>query len=322
MKAKHFILILVISILFSFVACQSAAVPSQDTNAATSEQATQDIQEPATQPTDTTAPLLDGSFSTPGYEVSVIDGKCYLNFTAGNEAETDSGSSDNNNASMVDVNFIRFDSLAEMKQKLEGNGLTEEQKSIIKTKFTLSENGFDICNVQDLIQPSVPSELFVDSVYLYGTRYEFLLRDDPEAPQLSVGMCWGDAGKWERQYAFWMDVIDQNQLDNHENGDFDGSPCETYIFTTKSAQVKHIYLTFNDTESNTPTHVMLEYALQANSGTVTVSDTIPIAVYLFGEKDGIPFDYYLSGLTEAPTVEWLSSFSIAPYVDTGNHVAS
>ena len=318
MKKFHIISAIVSVMILSLFSCQQSDISSRETK---TDHTSSDIS-----PSDSTSATTDfnanNSVFTPEYEIKVIDGNHYLNFTNGNEFETNYGSSDNNHASMVNVNFIRFDSLAEMKQKLESNGLTEEQKNIIKTKFTLSENGFDICNVQDLIQPSVPSELFVDSVYLYGIRYEFLLRDDPESPQLSVGMCWGDAGKWERQYAFWMDVIEQNQLDKHETGDFDGSPCETYIFTTKSAQVKHIYLTLNDTEGNTPTHVMLEYALQADSGTVTVSDTIPLAVHLFGEKDGIPFDYYLSGLTEAPTVDWLASFSIAPYVDTGDHVVS
>ena len=319
MKTKYGILILTIALLLSLVSCQPADTSSPDTD--TAQQTAAEATAAETAPAETAAPVLDGSFSTPDYAVSVIDGKCYLNFTDGNEIETDSSSSFGDSMS-VNVNFIRFDSLAEMKQKLVRNELSDEQKSIMKSKFTLSENGFEICNVQELIQPSVPSDLFVDSVYLYGTQYEFLLRDHVESPELSAGMYWGDAGKWERQYAFWMDVIEQNQLDKHETGDFDGSPCETYIFTTKSTQVKHIYLTLNDTEGNTPTHIMLEYALQTDSGTVTVSDTIPLAVYLFGEKNGSPFDYYISGLTEAPTVEWLSSFSIAPYVDTGDHVAS
>ena len=67
---------------------------------------------------------------------------------------------------------------------------------------------------------------------------------------------------------------------------------------------------------------MLEYALQLNSDLVPVSDTVPLSIYLFGEKNGIHFDYTIHHPSEAPTVEWLSSFSIAPYVDTGDHVAS
>ncbi|MBQ3507213.1 MAG: hypothetical protein IJA91_01580 [Clostridia bacterium] len=76
------------------------------------------------------------------------------------------------------------------------------------------------------------------------------------------------------------------------------------------------------TEQNASTHIVLTYVLQLNSNLLPVSDTVPLDIHLFGEKNDIHFDYLIQGLTEAPTVEWLSSFSIAPYVDNSDHVVS
>ncbi len=326
MKTKYCILILAIVILFSLVSCQPADVPSQGTTEATVQQTTVDVTAAETSPTETepetTAPVLDGSFSTPDYEVSVIDGKCYLNFTDGNEAETNSGSSNGDNMSMINLNFIRFDSLAEMKQKLVNNDLTDEQKNIVKTKFTLSENGFKICNVQELIQPVVPAGISMGSVFLYGEYYTFDFIESVPNPKMTAYMTFGNTSKWEHSLNQWMEIIEKNQLDSHETDTVDGITTETYVYTTKSAQLKRVFMTLPGADGQADTHIMIEYILQADSSLLAVSDTVPAEIWIFGEKNCVHFDYLIQGLTEAPTVEWLSSFSIAPYVDTGDRVVS
>ena len=327
MKTKYnIVMILAAAILLSLASCQSANIPSQTTAETSPQQTVEETTAAETAPAETvpetTAPVLDGSFSTPDYEVSVIDGKCYLNFTDGNEAETNSGSSNGDNMSMINVNFIRFDSLAEMKQKLVNNDLTDEQKNIVKAKFTLSENGFEICNVQELIQPAIPANLSLAAVYLYGKEYSFSLKENTDDPQISAIVNFGSTSKWEQYYQECMDVIERNQLDSHETGTFDGASCEIYIYTTNTAQIKEVYLTLPSTERDSSTQIVLTYVLQLNSDLLPVSDTVPLDIHLFGEKNGIHFDYLIHGLTEAPTVEWLSSFSIAPYVDNSDHVVS
>lgn len=322
MKTKYHILILTAVILFSLASCQTADISSQGKGEATSQQTTEAIKETTTHPTDTIAPLLDGSFSTPDYKVIVIDGKCYLNFTDGNEAETNSDFTNDSNMSMIFDDFIRFDSLAEMKHKLVHNELTDEQRNIIKNSFTLSENGFEICNVQELIQPVVPADLSLGSVYLYGEEYSFSLIESTANPQMSAIINFGNISKWDQYYQECMDVIEKNQLDSHETNTFDGAPCEIFVYTTNTAQIKEVYLTLPSTEQNASTYIVLTYVLQLNSDLLPVSDTIPLNIHLFGEKNGIHFDCLVQGLTEAPTVEWLSSFSIAPYVDNSDHVVS
>ena len=139
---------------------------------------------------------------------------------------------------------------------------------------------------------------------------------------MSAFVNFGSTSKWEHYYQECMDVIERNQLDSHETSTFDGASCEIYIYTTNTAQIKEVYLTLPSTERDSSTQIVLTYVLQLNSDLLPVSDTIPLDIHLFGEKNGMYYDYLIQHLTEAPTVEWLSSFSIAPYVDTGDHVVS
>jgi hypothetical protein len=267
-------------------------------------------------------PALDGSFSTPEYDVRVVDGVCYLNFKNGNETDAEGGDRGEDNLSIMNAAFIRFSSLADMKQVLVNGELTAEQTKIIQTKFSLTENGYAICNVHDLICPSVPAGLVMDSVYLYGEKYEFLLRDSSESSMLSAAMFFGKANKWDQKYAQWMETIEKNTVDRHETGEIEGIPCETYIVTTKTAQTKYVFLTLPAEENETSKRIMMRYVLRAELNPEDVSDTVPDSVYIFGERDGIPYDYYIYDFIEAPTVEWLSSFSIAPYEDVPPAAAS
>jgi hypothetical protein len=133
--------------ILSLFSCQQSDISSPETK---TDHTSSDIS-PSDSTSATTDFNADHSVFTPEYEIKEIDGRYYLNFTAGNEAETDSGSSDNNNASMVDVNFIRFDSLAEMKQKLEEANVPDGRTWIvvppfIKTKLMLAGIKFQINN--------------------------------------------------------------------------------------------------------------------------------------------------------------------------------
>ena len=318
MKAKHFILILVISILFSFVACQSAAVPSQGTNAATSEQATRDIQEPATQPTDTTAPLPDGPFSTPGYEVSVIDGKCYLNFTDGNEAETTA-----QDTPAFSATYLTFASLAEMKQKLQENTLTASEKDIIKAYFKKSDNGFEICNVTNLVTAVLPSGWNIEHVDLLGSAYRIGVGGNASAPQWSGLLNLTEYNRWDSARANEMAIIEKQTNINHTSDTFEGLPCEVYTYTTKTSTLKDVFLTIPGENGMADMNVLIIYVLDTMyPDQLAVSATIPMQLYIYGEAHGTFYDYMLLGLTEAPTVEWLSSFSIAPYEDNSDHIVS
>ncbi len=261
---------------------------------------------------ETSEPALDGVFSTPDYTVSVTDGVCYLNFTEENREEEESGTHGGNDAFDVVENFLAFSSITEMKQAFRENGLTEKQQAIIRTYFPLTEKGYEICNFDQLWCPATPEGFAVDVVYLYGDDYRFSMRGKGE---LSSSVYLGDAGKYEREYNQSMEIISNHQLDSHTTETLDGVTCESYVISTSVAQVKYVFMTLPSEGKTAPTRVIMRFLLQSENRPEDKSDTVPQVVYIFGEENGMPYDYLILGMSEAPTVEWLSSFGLALYED-------
>ena len=317
MKTKYCILILlVVATIFSFASCQSANIPSQTTAETSPQQTVEETTAAETAPAETAAPVLDGSFSTPDYEVTVIDGKCYLNFTAGNEA-TDNGDL------AFESTAIAFSSLSEMKQKLLENQLTVEEIETIKKQFNRTENGFEICNVSNLMTTILPDGWHNTSVHLQGESYSISVTGEETDNICSSGSVnIYTQNRWDAKHEEDMAMIEAQTNISHMTDTFDEFPCEIYTYTTSTAKLKTIFLTIPGGDGKADTHIILKYRLETVHPDLDVSDTVPSRVYIYSEAHGIYYDYVLLDLTEAPTVEWLSSFSIAPYVDTGDHVVS
>ena len=316
MKNKSLLSIILLLALCVICTCLSAC----DTEAPTSGGAeTTANEQPISDDDVTTAqleitePESDGSLVAPDYSVSVVDGVCYLNFTAGNGAESNTDVSGNDPAYTAPEDVMYFASVAEMKQAFLGNTLTAEQQAVIKNHYSLTENGYELCNLDALVTPVTPEGFSVTTVYLYGgTRYTFSLRGPGE---ITASGYFGNADKYEQQYDQYMESISKNQLDSHTTETYDGVACESYVITTSSAQVKIVFMTIPAEGEGAPIRVMMKFLLQSESRPEDVSATAPQSIYLFGEAGGIPYDYLIHGMTEAPTVEWLSSFAIEPYED-------
>lgn len=321
MKTKYFIvMILATAILLSLASCQSADVPLQGNAETSSQQTIAEVTVAETAPAETvpeaSAPALDGSFSTPDYEVTVIDGKCYLNFTDGNEA-TDNGDL------AFESTAIAFSSLSEMKQKLLENQLTVEEIETIKKQFNRTENGFEICNVSNLMTTILPDGWHNTSVHLQGESYSISVTGEETDNICSSGSVdIYTQSRWDAKHEEDMAMIEAQTNISHMTDTFGEFPCEIYTYTTSTAKLKTIFLTIPGEDGKADTHIILKYRLETVHPDLDVSDTVPSRVYIYSEAHGIYYDYVLLDLTEAPTVEWLSSFSIAPYVDTGDHVVS
>jgi hypothetical protein len=324
MKNKYGILILTAAILLSLASCQPADVPSQGTAEATAQQTTAETTAAETELTETvpetTAPVLDGSFSTPDYDVTVIDGKCYLNFTDGNEAETTA------QGDLVfggDHTYLIFSSLAEMKQKLQENTLTATEINTVKAYFQRNETGFEICNVANLMTTVLPDGWCNTRVDLLGATYRIGVDGGESNPHLSGIMRLSESSQWDKMYADELELIQSKTDVSHTTGTFDGIPCEVYTYMTSTSTLKDVFLTIPGEDGKADMNVLLIYVLDTiYPDKLTVSETISTHLYMYGETYSTYYDYTLLGLTEAPTVEWLSSFSIAPYVDNSDHVVS
>ena len=317
MKNRNLIFPLALSLFgaisLCLTACGSKPIPVETSESTVTEQyiETTDVTESVTSDTTSSEAAPDGYFATPDYTVSVINGVYYLKFTEEN-GEGDESGANGDNAIIADQSFLAFSSIDQMKQAFREGLLTEKQLKTIQTKFTVTDWGYELCNFEEMLCPKAPEGVVVDAVYLYGLNYNFNVRG---AGELTAGVYLGDAGKYERQYDSFMEIISNHQLDSHTTETRDGVAYETYVITTNVAQIKYVFMTIPAEGKATPTRVIMRFLLQSQTQPDEVSDTVPRAVYIYGEENGMPYDYLIHGVSEAPTIEWLSSFGLAPYED-------
>ena len=104
-----------------------------------------------------------------------------------------------------------------------------------------------------------------------------------------------------------------NLTEYEEN--YDSHPCKW----KKYSQNGNSYLIgrMDITTDKGVLHVSLDYLLRYSGGVpgVQTSDTIPYTVTIYGELDGRYVIFSFPYCNEAPTVEWLTSFGITPYVE-------
>ena len=323
------LLLILCVILVSLSSCDTATPPADETTA--QEQPTSDTavttdqpegtESPSaenTQPEDST-PTLDGSFSTPDYEVCAVDGVCYLSFADGNRQETDSDAAGDDYAYETLNNFLTFSSVSEMKRAFKENTLTDKQKNIIRSSFLLTERGYEICNFDQLLYPAAPKGFTVSSVRLYGTDYTYSIHGDGK---ISGAVYVGGAGKYEREYAQRMEIISNHQLDSHTTETYDGVACESYVITTNVAQIKYVFMTMPAEGKDATTRIIMRFLLRSDNQPDDVSVTVPSFVLVFGDTEDGSYGFLVQGLEEAPTAEWLSSFFLRSYVDETPESAS
>ena len=101
------------------------------------------------------------------YSITEEDGSYYLNFSDGNEPPEEYSSQ---------IAGLLFDSLAEMQDAFINNKLTESQINQIKDKFSKDFQGrIQICDMNRLQQPVLPSNLTLGTLGLAGDRYSFFV---------------------------------------------------------------------------------------------------------------------------------------------------
>ena len=243
------------------------------------------------------------------YTISLAGENCYINFSAGNDVSPDEGFSQ--------IGSIDFPSLSEMKNSFLNNNLTSDQMLVIRSAFADETNGIRLCNLNALFTASLPSNVTADTVTLKGDTYYFNLSSETVTGSLTVAT----ESAYQFNYNRDFKDIESYEITKQESGVWNGSPCEIVEYTVpgNGDQYRDVYLTINES-----IQIEISYCLKNSAATQSrpVSETLPWRVLIFGCDNGQHFYSYLRDFTTAPTVEWLSSFGITPYVESGDHVVS
>lgn len=220
------------------------------------------------------------------YSLSVVDGRNYLNF------DGDGGGGYEVNPELVGI--VYFDTVDEMVTAIRTNSLSSWQCEIIRSVFPRDENGIRIIDVDHVYDAVLPDGLFFNYVGWEGPSYVFDLSDqDSVRGSLRVLTKEDYAEVYAYEYETFFDRANLTVISREHDAERD---AEVVLYETPSGTYQTIRYTL-------PNGVTAVEHYHAPEGT-------PLAVHMFGETGTAAFYATLYGLTEPPSVEWLSRFGV------------
>lgn len=273
---------------------------------------TQDAQTPAEGESETAAPQ-NGTYSTDLYTVSEIDGKHYISFADGNEKPANSGGN-----TMV-IQGIYFNSIEEMRRKfLEGDFTTDEVKEL-KSQLTLTDKGFEIPDMTNLYDAVLPEGWDVSYVYMNDGCYTISIinsstydekEGDDTGESASIAFYTDDYYDSSYKY-FYLD-----QLEKVKDGlieditDVQGIPCQVYEYKTNVSKIRSVFMQIEN--DNGFVEVLMNYCMEHKDQDM-VNQSVPYAIYMYGEDNGRKYQISLNGFENDFDVDVLKMFSVKPY---------
>lgn len=218
-------------------------------------------------------------------------------------------------AQLVQVATISFDSMKEFKDSVTKGQLTEGQKKIMANSFQRDSAGaIMVCDFNNLYVPTLPEDGSVNGVVWSGQAYSFGLGFDNKIygwikPQT-------EAQYDERYQNDYIDFFENDKITVTKTETLEDGKVATY-YSTSAGQLMNIRYTLKT--DNQTIVVDKRFCLQMDSP-VPTSATVPLRVELYCTSEEGFYYVYLSGFAEDPTDEWLASFGLQKYVDN-DHVA-
>ena len=273
---------------------------------------TQDAQTPAEGEGENAAPQ-NGSYSTDLYTVAEIDGKHYISFADGNEKPANSG------GNAIVTQGIYFSSIEEMRRKfLEGDFTADEVKNL-KSQLTLTDKGFEIPDMTNLYDAVLPEGWDVSYVYMNDGCYTISVinsatydekEGDDTGESASIAFYTDDYYNSSYKY-FYLD-----QLEKVKDGlieditDVQGIPCQVYEYKTNISKIRSVFMQIEN--DNCMVEILMNYCMEHKDQDM-VNQSVPYAIYMYGEDNGRKYQISLNGFENGFDVDVLKMFSVKPY---------
>ena len=214
---------------------------------------------------------------------------------------------------LVAVPNVRFSSLAEMKERIIGGKLTEnELKQIQSFPKDSATAEIGIWDPNRLFSPVLPGGMQYGNVIWYGQSYQIMLSS-------------------ENQYRGAVSFLPENQYESDMKRAVDGiynnslytiisqTPLtdrngEEIIATTSVAKMKELCYSYETTAGSF--FVIETYTLEHSQMPDRADSTIPRSVNIYGQVNNIYFKISLSSqenTSQAPSLQWVHSFGIQAF---------
>ena len=199
---------------------------------------------------------------------------------------------------------IYFDNMGEMANDIKTGNFSENELEIIAGKFPKDENNrVQICNINKLMEPVMPTGAVITLVYWTGVDYSCNFEMNNGSKGHFLRYTYEDYCEdleYFENFAKYSQGTVSSQTTDEETG------AVVTIMESGTGNIKLVYDTI--TVGNAEYHIAETY----NPST----SEIPVLVNIMGVVDGAYFRYILPELKESPSEEWLSQFGIREYVET------
>ena len=321
---KKFSMILVSLFVFS-LALSSCAVPgkpsleTQSSPAGTSVKAETFLEDTATQTEPETEASVEAEIlcSNEKYTITNHPNGCRINFVDGNNSEEA--------ADGAISGEIKFSTVAEMRSAFLNNTLTEQQINTIRQTFADDTTGIYLCNLNALYEPVLPDHVSPKYISLTGTNYSFYVGATEQYASADIYVASSNQYNSLYSYAHEPHSAEYTSVTEQAEDQFGNTPCEIieYVYTGSGATFRDYLLSFS--QDHVQTEIVISYRLIGPTPSLIEyreSETLPANIWIFQEVNDLRFVYHIRDLEIEPTVEWLTSFGVTPYVDNSDHVAS
>lgn len=207
-----------------------------------------------------------------------------------------------------------FSSVEEMKSKLLSGDIPEQQIEGLRHISAGTSNVLKIANPEAFCEATLPDDMEVSEIYFYGTYYT-------QNVQSETGIN-GYVEEVETVQAFKEIIKEGYPLGLGENTEI----LSVQHIKDRNAQVTtyhlqngyHTLVSYEIHQDNATTYVVEHYDGNYDYSDVftsSESDPIPSTIRFFKEEHGLYLKGFLYSLPSRPSVEWLSSFGLTPYVE-------
>ena len=240
--------------------------------------------------------LLENENPADNYYLSVVSGQYYLHYTK-----------ERSNI-LNDLGSLSFGSLDELIDKIRNNRFEEREHNVIRTAFRRDENGVLLFDLDHPFYPVLPHGMVVNEVGWNGLTYSFGISEaggdgSGTFAYLHVLPRDVDSQTFEREYET---LLDREQITVTSRTRTEDRNAEIVLFSTSSADQQRIRYTL-------PNGVIVDeqYVLKSYTSLLKASALIPQMIHLYYESERCCFTVSIFGLTERPSVEWLSRFGLS-----------
>ena len=238
--------------------------------------------------------LLENENPADNYYLSVVSGQYYLHYTK-----------ERSNI-LNDLGSLSFGSLDELIDKIRNNRFEEREHNVIRTAFRRDENGVLLFDLDHPFYPVLPSGVQTTGVEWAGQGYSYSLSavsGDRSFGYLHVLPRQSYLATFQREYEA---LFDRPQITVTARTRTEDRNAEIVLFSTSSADQQRIRYTL-------PNGVIVDeqYVLKSYTSLLKASALIPQMIHLYYESERCCFTVSIFGLTERPSVEWLSRFGLS-----------